>query len=145
VSTDPIDVDLWERQRREALDGLVDALAANEVDLDNDPLSFLPVLDRFVADQDFGAFDQDDWRWLHTALAAYLAQVLIVRHHAHWDTITDERGVNYQLVMTGLDGREHAMSPLDVVYDDLQHLPPVVMRMLATAERTAHVIPDPHS
>ena len=144
VGTDPVDVERWERQRRQALDALVQALAATDVDLDSDPLGFLPVLDQFVAGQDFAGFDQDDWLWLHTALGAYLAQVLIVVHHARWDTTTDERGVNYLLVMTGLDGHEHAVSPMDVVYDDFQHLPPVVMRMLATAERTAHVVPDPH-
>ena len=142
MSSDPIDLEGWERERRAALDGLVTALDADGIDLDADPLAFLPTLDKFVAEQDYGSFDQEDWLWLHTALAAYLAQVLITRHAAHWTAVVDERGTNYLLVAQGLDGNEHTVSPMDVVYDDLQYTPPVVMRMLATAELTLGVVPD---
>lgn len=142
MSGDPIDLDGWERERRAALDGLVTALGADMTDIDADPLTFLPTLDAFVAEQEYGSFDQEDWLWLHTALAAYLAQVLITRHGARWTAVSDERGTNYLLVAHGLDGNEHAVSPMDVVYDDLQNMPPVVMRMLATAELTLGVVPD---
>ena len=142
MSSESIDLESYESERRAALDGLVSALDAEGIDLDADPLAFLPTLDAFVAEQDYGSFDQEDWLWLHTALAAYLAQVLIARHGAHWMAATDERGTNYLLVARGLDGSEHAVSPMDVVYDDLQHTPPVVMRMLATAELTLGVVPD---
>jgi hypothetical protein len=144
VSGEPIDLEGWERERRAALDGLVTALGADMTDIDADPLTFLPTLDAFVAEQDYGSFGQEDWLWLHTALAAYVAQVLITRHGARWTAATDERGTNYLLVAQGLDGNEHAVSPMDVVYDDLQNTPPVVMRMLATAELTLGVVPDLH-
>jgi Domain of unknown function (DUF3806) len=143
VSGEPIDLDGWEHERRTALDGLVSALGADTTEIDADPLSFLPTLDAFVAEQDYGSFDQEDWLWLHTALAAYLAQVFITQHGAHWTATTDERGTNYMLIARGWDGDEHTVSPMDVVYDDLQNTPPVVMRMLATAERTLGVVPDP--
>lgn len=142
MSGESIDLEGWERERRAALDGLVTALGADMTGIDAEPLAFLPTLDAFVAEQDYGSFDQEDWLWLHTALAAYLAQVLITLHGAHWTAATDERGTNYLLVAPGLDGNEHTVSPMDVVYDDLQNTPPVVMRMLATAELTLGVVPD---
>lgn len=142
MSGEPSDLEGWERERRAALDGLVHALGRDGIDLAADPLAFLPTLDAFVAEQDYGSFDQEDWLWLHTALAAYLAQVLITRHGASWTAATDERGINYRLVAQGLDGNEHVVSPMDVVYDDLQNTPPVVMRMLATAELTLDVAAD---
>lgn len=144
MNSDPIDLEGWERERRAALDGLMSALDVGGIDLDADPLAFLPALDAFVAEQDYGSFDQEDWLWLHTALAAYLAQLLIIRHGARWTAAADARGINYLLVAHGLDGNEHTVSPMDVVYDDLQNTPPVVMRMLATAELTLGVVLDLH-
>lgn len=135
------DLEDWERGRRTALAGLLQALDAQVVDLDADPLSFLPVLDEFLAGQDYSGLDEDDWLWLHTALAAYVAEVLIRKHGAHWRLREDSRGPNYMLVVTGYDGLEHEVSPMDVVYDDFKDLPPVSMRMIATAELTAHVVP----
>jgi hypothetical protein len=134
------ELEAWERNRREALTGLMEALDAQDVDLDADPLAFLPILDEFVAGQDYSELDEDDWLWLHTALAAYVAEVLIRKHDAHWRLREDSRGPNYMLAATGYDGDEHEVSPMDVVYDDFKELPPVVMRMIATAELTAHLV-----
>ena len=134
-----IDLDAWERQRQEALASFMDALEVGDLDVDADPLAFLPYLNRFVADQDYDEFDEDDWRYLHTVLAAYIADVLIRKYGAHWRLRQDSRGPNYMLVATGYDGHEYEVSPMDVVYDDFKELPPVVTRMLATAELTAHV------
>ncbi|MGW0252376.1 DUF3806 domain-containing protein [Nocardia goodfellowii] len=84
--------------------------------------------------------DEDGWFWLLTALAAYIAQVILVLYDAQWDVITDDRGLNYVLVVRGLDGDDHVVSPMDVVYDDFQRSqPPEVARMLGTAELTAGV------
>ncbi|WP_159080080.1 hypothetical protein [Nocardia suismassiliense] len=125
----------WERQRREALAGLVDALDAGHLDLDADPLSFLAIFDDFVASQEYDSMDDDDWRWLHTMLAAYVAQVLIVEHGAAWDLISDDQGANYILTLRGRDGLERSVSPMDIVYDDLKRwTPPEVPRILAAAE-----------
>lgn len=136
------DLESWERNRQEALKGLTEALDAQDLDLSEDPLSFLPVLDQFLAGQDYSELDQDDWRWLHTVLAAYLAEVLIRKYGAQWRLRHDERGPNYMLAVTGYDGREHEVSPMDIVYDDFKELPPVAMRMIATAELTAHLVRD---
>lgn len=130
----------WEHKRQHALRGFMEALDAGEVDLDAEPLALLPYLNRFVADQNYETFDQDDWRYLHTIVAAYIADVLIRKHGARWRLRHDSRGPNYMLVTTGLDGREYETSPLDVVYFGLKDLPPNVTRMLATAELTAHVV-----
>jgi len=134
------DLETWERERQAALADLMDALDASDLDLDADPLAFLPVLNRFVAEQDYDTFDEDDWRYLHTVLAAYIADVLIRKYRAHWRLRHDSRGPNYMLVTTGYDGHEYEVSPMDVVYDDFKNLPPEVTRMLATAELTAHVV-----
>ena len=131
----------WEHQRQQALRSFMDALDAGGLDLDADPLAFLPYLSRFVADQDYADFAQDDRRYLHTVLAAYIADVLIRTHGAHWRLRHDSRGPNYMLVTIGVDGREYETSPMDVVYFGLKDLPPNAARMLAAAELTAHVVP----
>lgn len=134
------DLQTWESNRQEALSGLMQALDAGDLDLDADPLAFAPALDRFAAEQDYDALDEDDWLWLHAALAAYLAEVLIRKYDACWRLRHDSRGPNYMLVVTGYDGQEHEVSPMDVVYEDLKELPPVVLRMVATAELTAKLV-----
>jgi hypothetical protein len=134
------DLETWERERQAALADLMDALDAGDLDLDADPLAFLPYLNRFISEQDYDTFDQDDWRYLHTILAAFIADVLIRKYGAHWRLRQDSHGPNYMLVTTGYDGHAYETSPMDVVYDDLKDLPPVVTRMLATAELTAHVV-----
>jgi hypothetical protein len=140
VLTQPAtDLESWERGRQEALAGLIEALEVGELDLDADPLALLPHLNRLVADQDYDGLDQDDWLYLHSILAAFIADVLIRKHGARWRLRHDARGPNYMLVTCGYDGGEYEVSPMDVVYHGLQDLPPVVTRMLATAELTAHV------
>ena|ERR1700761_2977047 len=134
------DLETWEHQRQEALAGLMDALDAGHLDLDADPLAFMPYLNRFVADQDYDTFDEDDWLYLHTMLAAYIGDVLIRKYGAHWRLRHDSRGPNYMLVTTGYDGHEYEVSPMDVVYDGLKDIPPALTAMLATAELTAHVV-----
>ncbi|MFI9507127.1 hypothetical protein [Nocardia sp. NPDC052566] len=130
----------WERQRRESLSGLRSALDADHIDLDSDPLAFMATLDEFIAGQDFEHMDDDDWLWLHTMLAAYVAQVFLVEHHAKWDLITDERGSNYILIVRGRDGADHFVSPMDIVYDDFgRAMPPEIPRILAAAELAAGI------
>ncbi|WP_157978425.1 MULTISPECIES: DUF3806 domain-containing protein [Nocardia] len=130
----------WESQRREALAGVAAALDAEGIDLDMDPLAFLAILDSFVAGQDYGDLDDDEWVWLHTTLAAYVAQVLIVEFGAEWDIVEDARRSNYVLRVTGRDGLRHAVSPMDVVHEDFNEaLPPIVPRILAKAELAAGV------
>ncbi|MBF6296303.1 hypothetical protein IU459_01945 [Nocardia amamiensis] len=125
----------WERGRREALRGLLDALGVDDIDLETDPVAFLSILDEFVAAQDYSNMDEGDWIWLHTILAAYVAQVFIVEYRAKWDLITDERGPNYVLLVAGRDGVERAISPMDIVYEDLRrYSPPELARILAVAE-----------
>jgi hypothetical protein len=136
------DLESWERQRQEALAGLMDALGAGHLELDADSLAFLPYFNRFVADQDYDSFDEDDWLYLHTMLAAYIADVLIRRYSARWRLRHDSRGPNYMLVATGYDGCEYEVSPMDVVYDGLKSIPLSVTHLLATAELTAHVVPE---
>jgi hypothetical protein len=114
----------WEPQRQAALADFMDALDAGGLDLDADPLAFLPHLDRFVAGQDYEGFDEDDWLYLRTMIAAYVAEVLIRKHGAYWRLGHDSRGSNYMLVTTGRDGREYEVSPMDVVCDGLKGLPP---------------------
>jgi hypothetical protein len=141
VDTEPVGLDEWERERREALADFAATLDSGHLDLDKEPFAFLPILDQFLTAQDYATLSEDDTLSLKTYVAAYLAQVLIVNHHAHWEIRTDQRGRDYVLVMTGLDGQQHAVSPLDVVYDDFTQLPPVLVRMLATAERVARLEP----
>jgi hypothetical protein len=134
------DLESWESQRQVALADFMDALEAGDLDLDADPLAFLAYLNRFVADQDYNSFDEDDWLYLQTMIAAYIADVLIRKYGAHWRLRHDSRGPNYMLVTNGYDGHEYEVSPMDVVYFGLKELPPDVTRMLASAELTAHVV-----
>ncbi|MET8649642.1 DUF3806 domain-containing protein [Nocardia aurea] len=130
----------WESQRREALAEVAAALDAKGIDLDADPLAFLAILDSFVTGQDYGDLDDDEWVWLHATLAAYVAQVLIVEFGAEWDIVDDARGSNYVLMVTGSDGLQRAVSPMDVVHEDFNEaLPPIVPRILAKAELAAGV------
>lgn len=135
------DLEVWERSRRAALAGLLQALDPQGVDLDAGPPCLPADPRRVPRGQDYSGLDEDDWLWLHTALAAYMAEVLIRKHGAHWRLREDSRGPNYMLVTTGYDGLENEVSPMDVVYDDFKSLPPVVMRMIATAELSAHIVP----
>ncbi|WP_306362155.1 hypothetical protein [Nocardia sp. CC227C] len=133
-------ITVWEQSRREDLQFLQEALGAEALDLEQDPLSFLAPLDHFVSMQDYDALDEDGRFWLHAALSAYIAQVILVLYDARWDVITDSRGPNYVLVVKGLDGNDHIVSPMDVVYDDFNRARrPEVARMLGTAELTAGV------
>jgi hypothetical protein len=142
VETDP-DLDAWERHRRGTLADLVNALGGNHLDLDTNPQAFLPILSQFLADQDYSTMEEEDEIWLKTAVTAYIAQVLMVQYPLHWEVHTDERGRNHLLVMTDPDGQRHGVSPLDVVYDDFTQPPPILVRMLATAERTAQLVTEP--
>ncbi|WP_067701002.1 DUF3806 domain-containing protein [Nocardia jejuensis] len=131
---------IWEHGRREDLHFLQEVLGAEELDLEQDPLALLATLDHFVSSQDYDTLDEDGWLWLHTVLAAYIAHVILVLYEAHWDVITDSRGPNYVLVVKGIDGSDHLVSPMDVVHDDFGRSgPPDVARMLGTAELSAGV------
>ncbi|HTJ67427.1 MAG TPA: SUKH-4 family immunity protein [Actinospica sp.] len=118
------DLEIWERGRQEALASLMEALEVPEADVDADPLALLPHLNRLVADQDYDGFDQDDWLYLHSMLAAFIADVLIRKYGATWRLRHDARGPNYMLVTRGYDAGEYEVSPMDVVYHGLQDLPP---------------------
>ena len=134
------DLERWESQRQVALAGFMDALGADELDLDADPLAFLPYLNRFVAVQDYDGFDEDDWLYLHSMLAAYIADVLIRKYGASWRLRHDSRGPNHVLAAIGYDGHEHEVAPLDVVYVGLRTIPPEPTHMLANAELTARLV-----
>lgn len=136
------DLTEWETQRQRFLAALITLLEAESVDLDADPTALVPTIDEFVAAQDYSEIDQDDWLWLHTALAAYVAEVLIRKYDARWERRTDGRGPNYLLVAEIGDGTDHAVSPMDVVHDGLQQTPPAITRMIATAELAAGLVPD---
>jgi hypothetical protein len=64
----------WEAQRRRFLAPLIKLLEAENADLDAEPIALVPVIHKLVAGQDYAEVDQDDWLWLHTALAAYVAK-----------------------------------------------------------------------
>ncbi len=48
---------VWERGRREHLQSMQEALSAEHIDMDHDPLAFLAILDHFVAAQDYESMD----------------------------------------------------------------------------------------
>ncbi|WP_040801311.1 hypothetical protein [Nocardia higoensis] len=82
----------WEMQRRAALAAFLRAVGIGDADIDIDPVSLLIELDLFVVGQDFSAMDEEDWLYLNTVLAAYVAQVFIVEFEAEWKILVDERG-----------------------------------------------------
>lgn len=135
-------IERWERQRKEFLMEVCSTLELGEFNLNTDPLAILAALDEFVAGQDYGSMDEDDWIWLQTFLAAYVAQVFIVEFKAKWEIVIDDRGESHRLVVVGLDGAERAFSPIDLVYEDFRTgMHPEIVRILATAEVKAAVVP----
>ncbi|MEU4414439.1 hypothetical protein [Nocardia salmonicida] len=133
----------WETQRKEFLAEVLGSLEVGDVDLEGDPFSLLAAVDAFNASQDFGAMDEDDWGWLHTFLAAYIAQIFIVEHNARWEIITDNGRDSYLLSVNSPGGVSRSFDPMELVFNDFHKgLPPEAVRMLATAESITGVTPE---
>lgn len=136
----------WASGGNESVYSMAAEFGASRESVEADPLSILPRWNDFISRLPLDEFDDDDWFWLQSQVAAYLAFVLIRVHGGRWDVVPDEASPDrfvYVVAVTGWDGRERNVDLLDLVYLDLAERPPVVTRMLGNAEVAAGVtIPD---
>jgi hypothetical protein len=132
----------WALGGREAVFSMAEEFEAARETVAEDPLSLLPLWDNFLSSLPFDEFDDDDWFWLQSQIAAYVAYVLIQVHGGRWGVAADSsapQDVKYVVTVTGWDGVERQLDVLDLAYEELGHRPPVVMRMLGNAEKLAGV------
>ncbi|MFJ9443748.1 hypothetical protein ACIRRH_18010 [Kitasatospora sp. NPDC101235] len=131
------DLARWAEDARENAADLAEVLGVDAADYAADPLVALPALEDYVSRLPLDEFESEDWFGLHGDLAVYLADVLVRRHDAEWQVVSDSeapRGFRYLLFARALDGVVRGVDPYDVALDEIQHLPIEVIRMLAHAE-----------
>lgn len=130
----------WGADASYSLRWLVEQLGADLQAYDYDPYTCLPQLDEFVAR--FTPGDLAEHRaFLHSRLAAYVAEVLIRGRGAYWEVIPDARNRNgyaYVVMVPGTDGTTHHVDPYRVVGE---HLDPVPQRLALILERVEFSIP----
>ncbi|GGK54200.1 hypothetical protein [Nocardia camponoti] len=134
----------WEEERVPFLFDVLDSLGLPLSDLESGPLVYVAAVEEFLAAQDYAQMDDDDWVWLHTFLAAFIAQVFMVEHSARWVSVQTGGRTAFHLTLIDREGAERSFDPHELVYNDFQkRLPPEVVRMLAAAEAATGVVPVP--
>ncbi|MFD0025955.1 hypothetical protein [Streptomyces sp. NPDC058382] len=136
------DLEQWAAEGRRTIIDVSDTLGVPPEIYTSDPLNLIPALQNYVSRLPLGQFEKSDWITLQSDLMAYVADVLIQRHGAHWIVVDDTmtiRGYRYVIETTGLDGQTRRVDPVDVVLEEFKTLPIEVARMLATAELTLHL------
>lgn len=119
----------WAEGGRVAIRGMVESLDGDLAAFDRDPLTFEPVLDDFVMRLPLDELEEDDWVWLHTQLAAYLAEVLITNRAGRWA----RAGERYVVAVEGRDGTVRHVDPFQLVHEELRPVPQRLVRMLERA------------
>jgi hypothetical protein len=110
--------------------------------VESDPLRLLGLWDDFLLRLPLDEFDDDDWFWLQSQLAAFIAYVLIKNNGAHWDVVEDNStasGFRYVVKVIGWDEHEHEVDVLELARDGLRYRPPVLTRMMGDAEVAAGI------
>jgi len=108
----------------------------------SNPLRLLEFWDDFLLRLPLEDFDDDDWFWLQSQIAAFISYAFIANHDARWKVVGDtsiRSGFKYVLGVTGWDGQQHEFDVLKLVYNGLQQRPPAVTQMIADAEVAATV------
>ncbi|MCW2914737.1 MAG: hypothetical protein JWN52_2805 [Actinomycetia bacterium] len=132
----------WAQGGRDAVFSMAEEFGASRETVEEDPLRLLPLWDDFVASLPLDEFDDDDWFWLQSQIAAYVAYVLVHVHGGRWEVAGDAsapQDFKYVVTVAGWDGAEHQVDVFDLAYEELGHRPPVVTRMLGNAEVLAGV------
>lgn len=121
---------------RRAVQMLVEDLGADTAAFDRDPLTFQPALDAFVQGLPVGEMADDDWWWLHSVLAGYVAEVLVTNRNGTWTTLPDPtvpRGERYVVAVTGPDGQVRHVDTFDLVHEELRPVPQRIPRIVERA------------
>ncbi|RKS71844.1 hypothetical protein BZB76_4654 [Actinomadura pelletieri DSM 43383] len=129
----------WAREGRDAALSMAEELGVPARDVEEDPLVLLGPWDGFLSSLPLGEFDDDDRSWLRTQIAAFIALVLLSEHGGRWDVVAADDGPRYVVTVTGGDGRERHVDPLEVAREGLRRDEPVVLHMLGDAEALAGV------
>ncbi|MBC6460576.1 hypothetical protein [Actinomadura sp. HBU206391] len=130
------ELDEWAQEAHEAIRDMVESLNGDLAAFDRDPMTFQHVLDEFVRTLPLGEMEKEDWVWLHTQLAAYLAEVLIRTRDGRWEALPDDRvssGTRYVVTVTGRDGHVRQVDPFELVHENLLPVPQRIPRILERA------------
>ncbi|MEU5885132.1 hypothetical protein [Spirillospora sp. NPDC047279] len=120
----------WAAGGHEAIRSMVKSLNGDLSAFDHDPLTFQHLLDDFVRRLPLEELEDDDWVWVHTQLAAYLAEVLIRCRGGHWEKTPES---TYVVVVEGPDGRSRQVDPFKLVDGELRPIPQRVPRLIERA------------
>jgi hypothetical protein len=129
----------WANEMQENFDSVVDIVNAPADEAAHDPASVLPYLQVYVAQLPLADFESQDSVTLHTDLASFVAQVMIVQRGARWTVRpapSAPRGYRYVLSTSTADGAEHDADPFDIIARELRNRPIEIARILATTELT---------
>lgn len=134
----------WAAESHSCFLDFAEGLEADRHAVETDPPQLLGRLDAFAASLPFDELEEDDWVWLTTSTAAFLAEAVLHSGRARWDVIADDDTdrVKRVLRVQGHDGKEHIVAPFDYAYAELSRRPPVFTRALATMETQAGLSPD---
>lgn len=137
------ELDQWAAESRSCFLDFAEGLEADRATVEADPPRLLPHLDAFAASLPFDELEEDDWVWLTTSTAAFLAEAILHSGRARWDVSTGDAGqIRRVLRVQGYDGEEHIVAPFDYAYGELSRRPPVFTRALATLEIEAGLSPN---
>jgi hypothetical protein len=133
----------WSQEGHENSVELATMLGVSPGVYENDSLILLGPLQEYVSRLPLDQFEQDDWITVHSDLASYLADVLISRHGAAWQSVPDSaspRGFRYLIKAQGLDGSQRYIDPYEVVLEEFRNPPIQIARMIANAEASLGVV-----
>jgi hypothetical protein len=125
------ELDEWADGGHQAIRSLVEEAGADVTAFDRDPSTFQGALDDFVTGLDLDLMDEDDWVWLHSLLAAYLAEVLIRLHGGRWMVRHDRNTDGRRRFVVAVGDRE--VDPLELVHQELRPVPQRIARMIDRA------------
>ncbi|MGV9354554.1 hypothetical protein [Streptomyces misionensis] len=134
MATDPARTRLqdWAESSHGYFIAFAEQLEVDRETLEENPSSFLPYLDDFVASLPFDDLEEDDWVWLTTGTAAFLGEVILHTGRARWDLTKSRFGRDVPVLrVRGQDDQEHFVEPFEYASRELRQRPPVFTRALA--------------
>jgi hypothetical protein len=135
-----IDMARWESQGRAAISDMIDALGGDLDAFHRDPLSAVPIMDRFVLRIPWQQFEEDDWLWIHTQLVAFIAEVLKHHYGGVWKRLpAPDTPPGWRPVMEvlGEDRQTRHVALMDLVLEELHPVPQRIPRLIERAVRLA--------
>lgn len=133
------DIEEWANGARPAIRGMIGSLGGDVEAFDSDPLSAVALLDDFILRMPWEEFEDDDWVWIHTQLAAFVAECLIHHYGGVWKAVPDPstpQGWTPVIEVRGNDGLLRHVAPMALVHQELH---PVPQRLPHLVERATNL------